>query len=114
MGGVRWEATDGYGEQFTAESAAVDKEELLRDIRSMIVEIFREHDRVTFSVDAARHEIAAPDQDYTTHVMRVPLIGTLEHRGVNDRDIEQAIQDLIKEGLALEGRVANTHGPWRL
>ena len=109
---MRWECIDSYGAQFAGESAAMDLEELKRDVRSMIEEVFREHQRVIFGVDASREEIVAPDVHNITHTLRVPLMGTLSNRGLSEQEIEHDVQCVITEALKAEGRTAEIQGPW--
>jgi hypothetical protein len=101
---LRWESTDNFGNLSIATTSATTLDELKADIESMIDVVFsRTPEGVTFSVDKAYQEIAAPSDSQVTHVLTVPLLASFS---------SDQVQECLKEVLGSLGREASVQGPW--
>lgn len=104
---MRWEGTDNFGNLMVAESSSTSVADVYADLRSLCVEVFGRHGGpVTFAIDLEYQEIAAPDGNNVTHVMRVPWFVA------GDESSFDAIRDQLSEIVLEMGREATITGPW--
>lgn len=101
---MHWESTDNFGNLSIATSSATTLEDLRVELESMIDVVFaRTPEGVAFSVDKSYQEIAAPSDQQVTHVLTVPLLGS-----VSTEDVQATLRDV----LAQLGREATVQGTW--
>lgn len=105
---MEWSSTDQFGNLMASTSSARSHAELESDLAEMAAAVFERHPdaALTFCIDVAYGEVAAPGADCVSHVMAVPWFAERLAAGESAEDIFDQCAQLLAAAVGSNKVVA--------
>jgi hypothetical protein len=96
-----WSSTDQFGNLMAATSGALTHAELETDLAELASAVFERHPEaeITFCIDVAYGEVAAPGGDCVSHIMTVPWFADRLAQGESAEQIFSETSQLLTAAI---------------